>query len=400
MSRSTLIVIAFLSITASSYGQASAPSASIAWLRAHYLRHGINASEWFAQSKDYSPQRLHAYTTLDDIAMIRQMGFDHVRLSIDPVIFDCPTTWEQCERVQILDQVIAKTLSLDLAVILAIHPSGQYKKGLATSDTAVGQLAILWGRIAAYYAKLDPDRVFYEVLNEPELSDVFRWTGIEQRLVEEIRRNAPRHTILVAGANYSDIPDLVRLPQLADGNLVFVFHYYEPHIFTHQGASWGEAYWNALRHVPFPGSTDSLNDAIAGQTDDYARWRLTQYGLDHWDQQHVEGEIRFAAEWAKQRNVPLICDEFGVYRYFVSADDRQRWLATVRAVLEENKIGWTMWDYQGGFGVVSKDTGSTVEDEGVLKALGLRKQSSFAKPATHPEPLKEADHSRTEVHER
>ena len=52
-------------------------------------------------------------------------------------------------------------------------------------------------------------------------------------------------------------------------------------------------------------------------------------------------------------------------------EDRQRWLATVRRVLEGNKIGWTMWDYQGGFGVVSKDSGSTVRDEGVLKALGL-----------------------------
>jgi len=132
----------------------SAQPAATAWARARHLRHGINASEWFAQSKDYSPQRLGSYTTLDDIAKIRQMGFDHVRLSIDPVIFDCPTAWEQCERVQILDQVIRKALSLELAVILDMHPGAQYKKGLAASDNAVEQLAILWGRIAAYYATL------------------------------------------------------------------------------------------------------------------------------------------------------------------------------------------------------------------------------------------------------
>jgi hypothetical protein len=31
-----------------------------------------------------------------------------------------------------------------------------------------------------------------------------------------------------------------------------------------------------------------------------------------------------------------------------------------------------MWDYSGSFGVVTKKDGSTVTDEGVLRALGLK----------------------------
>jgi endoglucanase len=38
---------------------------------------------WFAQASDYSAARLRSYTTADDIALMRTMGFDHVRLSID-----------------------------------------------------------------------------------------------------------------------------------------------------------------------------------------------------------------------------------------------------------------------------------------------------------------------------
>jgi aryl-phospho-beta-D-glucosidase BglC (GH1 family) len=274
--------------------------------------------------------------------------------------------------VKILDEVIAKALSLDLAVIIDLHPSGTYKKQLVASDSKVEQFIVLWGSIANHYAKLDPERVFFEVMNEPEMADVFRWGGIEQRAVAEIRRVAPQHTILVSGANYSDIADLVRLPQFADPNLIYVFHYYEPHVFTHQGASWGEPFWTTLRQVPFPARDPALADSIGKQSDEYSRFKLMQFGLDHWDEQHVAGEIQFAAKWAKARNVPLICDEFGVYKYFVKPEDRQHWLSTVRIALEQNRIGWTMWDYQGGFGVVSKDTGSTVEDEGVLKALGLQ----------------------------
>ncbi len=375
---------AVLLMTSTSALAQTPASSSPAWKRAEHLRHGINASEWFAQSHDYSVQRLRTYTTLDDIVRMKQMGFDHVRLSIDPAIFDCTATqagsntsataapnWQQCPTVQVLDEVIAKALSQDLAVLIDLHPSGEYKKQLAASDNKAEQFVFLWSRISAYYSRIDPERVFFEVMNEPEMADVYRWGGIEQRAVTEIRRNAPQHTVLVSGANYSDVGDLVRLPQFVDTNLIYVFHYYEPHIFTHQGASWGEPFWNTLRQVPFPAVDPMLGDAIARQTDEYARFRLTQFGLDHWDEQHVAGEIQFAADWAKARNVPLICDEFGVYRYFVKPEDRQRWLSTVRGVLEKNRIGWTMWDYQGGFGVVSKDTGTTVEDEGVLEALGL-----------------------------
>ena len=68
----------------------SAQTTSPAWKRVEHLRHGINASEWLAQSSDYSPQRLRTFTTLDDIARMHAMGFDHVRLSIDPAIFRVP----------------------------------------------------------------------------------------------------------------------------------------------------------------------------------------------------------------------------------------------------------------------------------------------------------------------
>jgi len=349
----------------------TAQPTSPAWKRIGHMRHGINASEWFAQSHDYSPQRLRSYTTLDDIAKMHAMGFDHVRLSIDPAIFQCDGPWSQCERVQVLDEVIAKALSQDLAVIIDIHPNGDYKRQLATSDSAVDKFTLLWSQVASYYSKQNPEMVFFEILNEPEVG-VYRWAGIQQSVVSVIRRAAPSHTIIVTCGEYSNPDDLARMPQVADGNYIVNFHYYSPHIFTHQGASWGEGYWVNLRQVPFPGTSQLVAAAIAKQTDDFARWKLTQYGLEHWDDDHIAGEIRFAAEWAKARHVPLTCNEFGVYRNYSNPDDRMRWLQAVRTALEQNNIGWAMWDYQGGFGVVTKKDGTTTADEGVLHALGLR----------------------------
>ena len=44
----------------------------------------------------------------------------------------------------------------------------------------------------------------------------------------------------------------------------------------------------------------------------------------------------------------------------------------MRVALEEYRIGWTMWDYAGGFGVVNEQNGHTTPDAEVVKALGLR----------------------------
>jgi endoglucanase len=44
----------------------------------------------------------------------------------------------------------------------------------------------------------------------------------------------------------------------------------------------------------------------------------------------------------------------------------------VRTTLERYGIGWTMWDYSGGFGVVVRKEGQTTVDEATVKALGLK----------------------------
>jgi endoglucanase len=50
--------------------------------------------------------------------------------------------------------------------------------------------------------------------------------------------------------------------------------------------------------------------------------------------------------------------------------DRASWISDVRKSLEKHLIGWTMWDYIGGFGVVTKPNGQPVVDKVTVKTLG------------------------------
>ena len=66
---------------------AQTADASLAKARAQHLQHGINLSEWFAQvydPKGYTKEHFESWNTVQDIALIKAMGFDHVRLSVNP----------------------------------------------------------------------------------------------------------------------------------------------------------------------------------------------------------------------------------------------------------------------------------------------------------------------------
>ena len=81
-----LILAVFCAFALSAFAQDRAADVQTAFTRAQHLRHGINASIWFAQHpEDYSANYTNHETTTQDIATMAKLGFDHVRISIDAV---------------------------------------------------------------------------------------------------------------------------------------------------------------------------------------------------------------------------------------------------------------------------------------------------------------------------
>jgi endoglucanase len=72
--------------------------------------------------------------------------------------------------------------------------------------------------------------------------------------------------------------------------------------------------------------------------------------------------------------VPVYCGEFGVYDLNSNPDDRVFWYEIVRKYLEEKNIAWTIWDYQGAFGLFEKNSIGFFKHDlniPILEALGL-----------------------------
>jgi endoglucanase len=376
------LLVAILFLAPADYAQNNS-DAGVAQRHAQHLRYGINLSEWFAQvydSKGYTKEHLEAWTTAQDIALIKAMGFDHVRLSVNP-----QPMWRrgQADRIPAeylgyLDRAVQMILDQGLAVIIDIHPESDFKQKLTTDDGLVEQFADYWRALARHYATTNPELVSLEILNEPEFHDRYRWQGVQAKLAVAIREGAPQHTIIVAGAYWSSESELLFFDPLRDSNVIYNFHFYEPHIFTHQGATWSTNYVHYLKELPYPSTPENVQAAAALLPDAVNRLQAIHYGLDRWNAARVDGEIGQVAAWAKRWNVPVTCNEFGVYRKAAPPEDRAAWISDVRTALEKYGIGWTMWDYSGGFGVVTKQEGrAAVADAVTVKALG-RKMPAMA----------------------
>src|SRR6202142_3517901 len=130
---------------------------SLAFRRAKSLKRGINASEWFAQVYDkrgYTAEHFQAWTTAEDIALIKTMGFDHVRLSANPqpMFNEREPNKIPAEYLASLDTAVKMILDHGLAVVIDLHPESDFKTRLAKEDDFVQRIADYWRTLAAHYS--------------------------------------------------------------------------------------------------------------------------------------------------------------------------------------------------------------------------------------------------------
>jgi endoglucanase len=345
-----------------------------AFRRAAALTRGINASGWFGGWGDYTADHTSKWITADDLTEMRKLGFAYVRIGVDPVYFgnyarpDAPGKEALWKR---LDDAIDLALNNGLIVDLCVFPRDDYKQQLA-NDRGVTQFVFLWEALAKRYANRDPDHLILELMNESEVQDPYRWIGIESAAVTAIRRADTVHTILASGAHYDSLDDLLVTQPLADENVIYTFHFYEPYQFTHQGASWGSPEWLYYKDIPFPATVSQLDPTLKSIPSDLARYQLFLYAAGNWNADTIRQRIAFAANWGREHNVPIVCNEFGAFRDTAPPDSRARYIEAVRSALEANHIGWAMWDWSGNFGLVTHKDGQVIVDPAIAKALDLK----------------------------
>lgn len=342
---------------------------NVTWSAETPFKRGVNLSGWL-QTSDVRQIQFTKFTKQDFIN-IKSLGCDVIRL---PINLHAMTGGEPDYAIDpllyyFLDQIIDWSEELEMHLILDNH---SFDPAVNTDPNIVDILIPVWRQMAERF-KERSNYIYYEVLNEPHGISDSKWNDIQQKVIDAIRAVDANHTIIVGPAGWNGYNNLKYMPNYQDDNLIYTFHFYEPFLFTHQGASWTSPSMKSLADVPFPYNADSMPDCPPELEGSWIQSRYNSYH-NNGTVAHVKELIDIAVTFKTQRNVPIFCGEFGVYIPNSDNDDRVFWYDIVRSYLEEKGIAWTIWDYKGGFGIFEKGSGELFDYDlnvPLLEALGL-----------------------------
>lgn len=333
------------------------------------FKRGVNLTGWF-QAANVRQIQFTKFTRRDFVN-IKNLGCDVIRLPlnlhfmtggkpnyiIDPLFF------------YFLDQAADWAEELKIHLILDNHtfdPS-------VDTDPNIGDILIpVWTQMAQHY-KDRSTYIYYEILNEPHGISDNKWNAIQRKVIDAIRAVDIKHTIIVGPADYNSYNNLDKMPAYEDDNLIYTFHFYDPFLFTHQGAGWTTPPMGSLSGVPFPYDAHKMPACPGELKNTWIQGRIDNYRNDG-TEKRVKELLDIAAGFKNSRSIPLFCGEFGVYIPNSNNDNRVYWYKVVRSYLEEKGISWTIWDYTGGFGIFTAGSDEMFDYDvniPLIRALGL-----------------------------
>ncbi|MBZ9845273.1 glycoside hydrolase family 5 protein [Mesorhizobium sp. CA5] len=339
----------------------------------------------------------------DDLKALKGAGLDFLRMPVDPSPFLSDRT--TALRDDLYASVLASARMINragLKVIVDLHliPAGGNRKiGMSEvmHDAAVfDAYAELVRKMARTLAKEDPKLVALELMNEPladcEANGTNLWPDRQKQLFAAARASATRLTLVLSGGCYSNAESLARIDPktIADDNIIWTFHSYDPFLLTHQGASWAGDFIPYVTGLPYPltavpkAQLDMALDAIRDRIRAEAPWARRSGLLSYLDEQVattdspekllgvMDAPFATVDAWAKANGVKpqdITLGEFGMIRkeygngFVMPAAYRAAYVRDMIVRAEAHGFSWSLWSYGGAFGIVDAFDGEKAEPD-------------------------------------
>jgi endoglucanase len=306
-----------------------------------------------------------------DLRLIKNEGFDHVRIPIAWHHYTGPAPEFRIkpEFFARVDELVDAGVREKLGILINIHHFDDF-----TSDpkALTAKFEAIWAQLAAHYAR-SPESLAFELLNEPkDAATTMVLNPIFAKTIKMIRKTNPSRTIFLGPGRWNSIGELpdLRLPD-DDENLIVSVHNYDPFFFTHQGATWsgpdtkvtGILFPGPPLHPLVPDPSFNLNPSVTSWLKAYNN---EPRASNPSSRRAFSGAIEAAREWSDYYGRPVHVGEFGC---FTTADgaSRAHYYQAFREAAEHAGIGWAIWDWKAGFHYWNEEAGRP--EPGLRQAL-------------------------------
>jgi len=271
-----------------------------------------------------------------DFEWLARWGFDFVRLPMDYRYWvELPDLRAFKEPVlKEIDQAVEFGKQYKMHVCINFHRAPGYcvnrpeiePFNLWTDEEAQAVCELHWRTFARRYKGIPPDRLSFNLWNEPAQPGQRGLTlesheKVVRRMVRAIRDEDGARLIVADGLRWGQQP----LPELVDLGIAQSTRAYQPSAISHYKASW------------------------AGNTGEgpVPTWPIGE-GKARWDLDRLREHYRPWLE-VMRKGIGVHCGEGGAYRHTPHAVFLA-WLRDVLTVLKEYGIGWAIWNLRGTFG--------------------------------------------------
>ncbi len=199
-----------------------------------------------------------------------------------------------------------------VVLVLLATPWGDQSDYWA-SDSLKADIVSQWGRLARRL-KSYPALQAYDLINEPVVRDAppprqaqDHWHDLALAIARELRSADPETPLMIEPAPWGLPSSFQHTQPLGLPGLVYSFHFYEPHAFTHQG---------------LPGEPAAM--AYPGQG---------------WDRPRLSQALADARRFAAEHQVPMFVGEFSCVRW-APASSCPRYIADSLTLFQAEGWGW------------------------------------------------------------
>ena len=328
-------------------------------------------------------EHFDTYITEQDIANIKAMGFDHVRLGFDQIVLEeAPGKYRE-RTFRKIDDFVGWCERHGLNMVLNLHKAiGNYcdiaeKVQLLDDPGLQDRFVALWLEFERRYH--DRPNLAFELLNEVRNVDPEKWNALADRTLKAIRERNPVRWVVVGSIDWNSPDALAQLKTWDDERVVYTFHLYAPFEFTHQRGVLmdGPLYYNRVMEYPSK-DVERYRDyqrlVNGSKTGGYE-------GVDEIGREYLRTYLAGARDFVRKHPDKILWNgEFGTIRHAPSAS-RVAYMRDVTAVCREWGIPYCVWNYLSTpndgnrFSLVDDDTRQILSPELLKACLGEESRS-------------------------